>query len=151
MVYLVINQISNNLKYNKKMHEINSNLTIQVLSNFDDKYLGDVKSTIQPGFAVVKITDKILGNKETIFMIDGSNHSPALSIPDDVESINLSNYEDRKKLVVDLNSTEYWEKCNQQRNLFDVYEGESLYLMLIQDCQEIYKRVLKEHPEWLKK
>jgi len=133
--------------------QVNPNLIIQVLSNFEDKYFGDVEPSIQPGFAVVKVTDKTLENKETVFMIDGPSNSPVLALSDGIDPeviIDLSNSEDRKKMVVYLGSAEYWEECNQQREFLDVYEGTRLYQMLLQECQEIYERILKEHPEKLK-
>jgi hypothetical protein len=84
-------------------------------------------------------------------LIHGTNYAPTLSIPDNVDHIDLSSVEDRKKLVVDLCSAKYWGECDQQREFFDAYVGDGVYQALFEECCKIYERVLKENPEWSKK
>jgi len=138
---------------NLGIFQVNPNIDIQVMSYSGEEYFGDNRLFIQPGCALVRVVDRDLINRETFFIIAGRDRSPGLTLPDDISPevvIDLSKPEDRKKLVVDLRTREYWEKCEQQREFFDVFEGEAMFQLVFQDCQKIYERVLREHPDWLK-
>ncbi|MFZ4648202.1 MAG: hypothetical protein ACOYMB_01045 [Patescibacteria group bacterium] len=128
--------------------QVNPNLIIQVLSNFNDNYFKNEKPSVQAGLAAVKVTDKTLG-RETIFVIHGQHYSPALTCPDGV-TVDLSNPEDWKKMIVSLEPVEFWDRCEKQREFLNIHEGETLFHALLEECQKIYERVLRENPEWLK-
>ncbi|MCX6758035.1 MAG: hypothetical protein NTZ44_04110 [Candidatus Nomurabacteria bacterium] len=103
---------------------VNPYLTIQVLQNTND----EIDRLIPLTCFVVKIIDRMLNNKETIFIMN-----------------------DHRDLFIEVNTTTYatfptekWNKCYEQREFLNFYEGNNLYEALIQDCQKNYEKILKQ-------
>lgn len=99
-------------------------LSISVLRN-SGNYNFEEKPFIQEGFSLVKITDREIGDKETIFMMWNCDN----------KAVRLYSSDESKKPEIDLYSRDYWDKCYQQRDFLDV---DRVYLSLIYDCQKIY-------------